>query len=415
MACLFGLLMTFMTSSTHAESAIATFNELFGKEVRRVKGTSDAADDIELAGQLVTAARSSQDRLDLLTVLCEQAYNLASKSPAGYDTAEAAMRLLGEQVPAKQKIADAKIVSLFQRGYERSTGDKKKEAGEQYLSFLLNEADLKIRTKDYGAAMQLFQRARPIAVTIRSARKDEVFAKIEYYGVLSKSRQRIAIYEKKIKANPWDKATNTALYDLYLIDMDDPTTASKFMKIVADAKKTKLTPLASKPLESLSDTEALELANWYEDFAKGAIAPAKAPMLTRAKAYTSIFLAKHESQDVQKAAATLALKRIDDALSKVPLPPASGEAYVPMAKGSAGKSIDVLAKVDPTRDKISGDWSRTRKAVKVKRSEASRRFGNFGGRFGGFRGRNSNAQLRLPYTIKGDYILQVKLDRKSVV
>ncbi len=400
-------------STAEAASAIATFNELFGKEVKRVKSTSEAADDIQLADQLITAAKSSDDRKDLQTVLLEQAYNLASTTPDGYDSAESAMRLLIEKVPAKQKVAEAKIVALYKRGYERSTGDAKKDAGEQYLSFLLNEADDKLKAKDYAGAMLLFQRARPISFAIRSDRKDEVLAKIEFYSVLAKSQQRIEIYQKRLEANPWDKTAHTALFDLYLVDMDDPAAAMKYSKIMGDEKKSKLVPLAAKNLEELTDAQALELAGWYEELAGPAIPPAKAPMLSRAKVYTAVFLEKHESDDIQKAAATLSLKRIDESLAKAPLPPASGEAYVPQVKGSAGKAIDVLAKINPERDKISGNWVREGKTVKVKRSEASRRFGDFGGRFGRFGRSNSLAQLRFPYEIKGDYNLQVKFVRED--
>lgn len=406
-------------SEVAAASAIATFNELFGKEVKRVKGTPEAADDIALADQLVTAAKASDDRADLQTVLLEQAYNLASGTPAGYDTAEGAMRLLASKVPAKKKVAEAKVVALYQRGYERSTGEQKKEAGEQYLSFLLGEADAKLKAKDYAAAMLLFQKARPISFSIRSDRKDEVMAKIEYYSILAKSQQRIELYEKRIKANPWEKSSNANLFDLYLVDMDDPESAAKFTKIIADANKTKLITLANKPLEALTDKDALALGNWYEELASGAIPPAKALMLSRAKGYTALFLDKHETEDVQKTSATLALKRIDEALSKAALPPASGEAYIAEPGGTAGKSIDVLAKVDANRDKVSGDWTREGKTIKVKRSEGSRRFGDLARRFGGgnrgdrFGRGNSLAELRLPYEIKGDFSIQVKFVRED--
>lgn len=413
-------LMAWTTASpARAASAIGTFNELFGKEVKRVKGTPEAADDIVLADQLITAAKSSDDRPDLQAVLLDQAYNLASATPDGYESAESAMRLLAEKVPAKKNVAEAKIVSLYQRGYERSTGDQKKEAGEQYLSFLLSEADDKLKGKDYAGAMMLFQKSRPIAFSIRSDRKDEVMAKIEYYSILAKSQQRIELYQKRLESNPWDKVSHTNLFDLFLVDMDDPSSAAKYSKISGDEKKSKLVPLATTKLEDLTEAQALELSGWYEELANGAIPPAKAPMLSRAKVYTAVFLQKHESDDIQKAAATLSLKRIDEALSKAPLPPASGEAYVAEPKGTDGKSIDVLAKVDANRDKVSGDWTKEGKTLKVKRSEASRRFGDFGGRFGGGRdggrfGRsNSLAQLRLPYEIKGDYNLQVKFVREE--
>ncbi|MEX2215473.1 MAG: hypothetical protein WD768_15170 [Phycisphaeraceae bacterium] len=382
-------------SAAFAESAKETFEKLFGEEVKRVNATPEANDDVELAGQLLGAARNS-DNAEMRDLLCEYTYALAGRDPSGYATAAEAMRLVAEKNPEQKSSAESKIVQLYQRGYERSTGDKKQAAGEQYLAFLLQETESKLAVKDYGEAVNHLRRARPVSIAIRSPEKDAVQAKLDYYAPLAIISNRIELAEKKVAANPWDKPSRATLVETYLTDMDSPAKAKEHLDLGGDAVQKKMVPLAVKPADELSEADAMALASFYEDLGKKGVAPTRIAMLQRSKGYYELYLTLHSSEDVQRTAATLNQTRVDEALAKL-----EAEAGLTGGKSAAtasadGKTIELLDFIDPSRDGRRGKWLRSGDTIIVEQ-------GN------GF----EIPLLRVPVKIEGGYSLKVKFVRES--
>lgn len=376
-----------------------TFNELFGKEVQRVNGTPDAADDVELAGQLLDAARTAEDKPAMQSLLCDYAFSLGSRDISGYPVAVEAMQLLGQSQPKEADQANKRIAALYQRGYERSIGDKKVEAGELYLDFLLKDVEAQKQARRYDEVLQSLRKAKSVALVIKSPLKDKIDAQLQWYGPLAIARQRIDITERKLESNPWDKTTRMQLVQLYLVDMDDPAEASKHVKLGGDDAQKKLVPLAAKPMAEVAADEAYELAEWYEKQGATGSPAARHAMLARSQGYYDRFLELHSEQDVRRAAVALAQKRVTDALAAIGTPDAVAVSSTAVTQAAGGKTFDLLAKVDPNRDRIMGQWSRDPQALRGEES---------GNRFGWGLG-----VLRTPYSITGDYDLEVKFLRES--
>lgn len=374
------------------------FDELFGEEVARVAGTPDTADDVELAGQLISAARGADDAPAIRDLLCDQAFVLASKDPAGYATAAEAMKFLAEKYPSQRDALETKVAAMYQRGYERATGDKKTAAGQQYVDHLVADADAKIAAKDYNAALAVLRRAKPIAIVIKSDDKDTIQTRIDQYTLLAATQAKIEAAEKKLKTNPWDKTSHAQLLDLYLTDMDDPASASKHLEIGGDDTLKKMIPLAAKPVEELSEGQALELAGWYEGLGKKGTTATKIAMLNRSKSYYDRYLAAHVTEDVQRTAASLAQKRVTDIIAK--LEAESGGA-TKVAVDS--KVIDLLTSIDPSRDTRNGRWIKSVEAVYNDRERGR----------GGPPGLFNSELIESPVKIDGNYNVKIKFTKTS--
>jgi len=353
-----------------AEDVKQEFDRLFGAEVKRVTASPDPADDIELAQQLLNAAKGSTDKPAMRDHLCEYAFALGSRDVSGYPVAVEAMQFIAENAPAdsggaaKRAECDQKIAALYQRGYERATGEKKTAAGQQYIDFLIGQADAKIVAKEYAEALNLLRKARPVAVTIKSNDKDAIQTKIDTYTQLAAVSTKIETAEKKLKANPWDKPTHAQLLELYLTDMDDSAKASKYLEVGGDETQKKMVPLAAKPVLDITEPQALSLAEFYESLSKKGLSLTRIAMLTRSKGYYEHYLTLHTAEDVQKAAASVNMKRISDALAKLE---AEVGAATKKTEAADGKTLDLLDYVDPSRDAQRGRWSRVGESIKSER------------------------------------------------
>ena len=105
---------------------------------------------------------------------------------------------------------------------------------------------------------------------------------------------------------------------LYLVEMNNPAEAAKFVDETLDEATRKYVPAAAKPIEEAPELACNELGDWYRGLADQATATAsKGAMLERAKAYYERFVDLHKADDLARAGATLMLKKIDDALAKI--------------------------------------------------------------------------------------------------
>jgi formylglycine-generating enzyme required for sulfatase activity len=99
--------------------------------------------------------------------------------------------------------------------------------------------------------------------------------------------------------------------------MDNPAEAAKFLDETLDEATRKYVPAAAKPIKDVPEVECTELGDWYKGLADQTVVPAgKGAMLRHAQAYYQRFLVLHTAADLGRTAATLTLKRIEDALAK---------------------------------------------------------------------------------------------------
>ena len=301
-----------------AGEAQDAFNKVYGDDLKRVLATPAAADDIALAKQLLDDAQKVEKQAEFLALLCEKAYELAAKDASGHATATGAMELLAAEVPEKKVEALQKSAGLYQKQYVAARGEARTKAGESVITALGALADAQAVAGDTGAADMTLRQAIAVATAIKSESKAALQDRVENLALRQKVEKQIAAIQAKLDANPQDEASRTELVRLYLVEMDNPAEAAKFLDETLDEATRKYVPAAAKPIEDAPELACMELGDWYKDLADQAAAPAsEGAMLRHAQAYYQRFLALHPAADLARTAATLTLKRIEDALAKL--------------------------------------------------------------------------------------------------
>jgi len=335
-----------------ADEAADAFNALYGEEFKRVAATPSTADDLALAKRLLDDAKAVDKQPALLAVLCDKAYDLGMKDPAGYATSLAAMELLAEKVPDSKAGCLQKCAALYQRQYAAARGEAKGKAGESFIQSLLAVAQALAAKDDLDGAAVPLRQALGIATAINSPSKPAVQAELTAQTSRRQQDKQVAALKARLDADPKDAAARKELVRIYLAEKDDPAEAAKFVDDSLDEATRKYVPAAARPIEEVPELACMELAQWYQGLAdqdQAATPGGKAAMLGRAKAYYDRFLLLHKTDDIMKAAATLGIKNIDEAIKKL-------GASAPQPKPSQTAWVDCLKLVDLKRDVVWGKF-----------------------------------------------------------
>jgi len=319
-----------------AGEAADTFNKIYGEDLQRVAATPSPADDVALAKQMVEGAKEAGDQPVFLSLLCEKAYELAAKDASGYATATASMDLLAGKSPEKKVECLRKNAALYQKQYAAARGEAKTKAGEDVMAALSALAEAQTDAGDSDAAGWTLRQAITVATVIKSENKAALQDRLENLAPRQRVEKQIEAIQAKLDANPKDEASRKELVRLYLVEMDNPAEAAKFLDETVDEATRKYVPAAARPIEEAPQLACTELGDWYKGLADQAATPAsKGAMLRRAQAYYQRFLKLHPAADLSRTAATLTLKRIEDALGKLgPAPePKSGQATLTLNLG----------------------------------------------------------------------------------
>jgi formylglycine-generating enzyme required for sulfatase activity len=301
-----------------ADEAADAFNNLYGEDLKRVAATPSPADDIALAKQLLEAAGKVTNQTALLALLCEKAHELALKDPTGYPTAKAAMELLAAGAAEKKMEAIQKIAAMYQRAYATARAEAKAKAGEALIESLKGLAGAQAAGADIDGAGATLKQALAVATAIKSESKASVQAQLAGLASQQQVEKQIAPLKAKLAVDPKDASSRKEIVRLYLVEMDNPAEAAKFVDETCDEATRKYVPAAAKPVKDAPEAACTQLGDWYKGLADQAAAPASTgAMLERAKAYYKRFVDLHKADDVARAGATLMLKKIDDALAKL--------------------------------------------------------------------------------------------------
>jgi len=356
-----------LAAPARAGEAADAFNSLYGEELKGVLATPSPADDLALAKQLLEAAKSAAGQPTFLGILCQNAYDLAVKDPGGYPTALAAMELLAEKVPEKKADCLSKCATLYQRQYATARGDSKTKAGEAWIQALMDTADAQGRAGDVDAAAAMLRQALTIATAVKSDSRADIQARLTGLASRQQMDRQLDALKAKLQADPKDAATRKEIVRLYLVERADPAKAAPFVDDSLDPATRKYVPAAARPIDEAPELACQELGKWYQDLSdQGTNPSSKAAMLRRAKAYYTRYLDLHTAQDLPQTAATLALKKVEDALAKVASaqPTTARPAGRPrklliftLAKGFRHASTPLAAKTFEVLGAKSGAWT----------------------------------------------------------
>ena len=343
---LLGMTLQGSVRAGETDRAAEAFESVYGAELKRVKATADAGDDLELAARLLAAAKKAADQPAFLMILCERACDLASRHPDGASTAVEAMEFLAAQVPDKAAACTERVVGIRQKQFDRSRGADRSAAGEALVDALLALIDVKVEAGAEADAAALYRKALATARAIESVRQDEIEAQQTELAEAVKTAREIADVKAVLQANPQNHAAREALVRLYVVNLDSPAEAATHLEGVRDETLRKYVPAAARPVEDAPELACLELGKWYRTLAENAPTRAKAAMLVRAEAYYERFLELHTADDLNRTAATLALEQIRAAVGT------SGS-----TTQTPGKWIDLLKLVNPAKDTVAGKWT----------------------------------------------------------
>jgi formylglycine-generating enzyme required for sulfatase activity len=311
--CLFAFLL--LPVAVKADEAADVFDSLFGADLKQVAATPDPADDVALAAKLVAAAEAASKQPTLLALMCDKAWELGKVHPTGHATALKAMELLAGCVPDRRLACQEKVVIIRQLQYDAARGDERAKAGGALVASQQALLGLKADAGDLAGAVECGNRALMVARAVKADIRD-IQARLDQVLSLQRVGKQVADLKVRLAAGPNAAAARAELVRLYLVDLDKPAEAAKYVGDGDDPAMRKYVPAAAKPIEDAPELACKELGDWYKGLADQVATPAsKGAMLRRAQTYYQRFLMLHTAADLGRTVATLALKRIDDALA----------------------------------------------------------------------------------------------------
>ena len=301
-----------------AKSAREVFDSLFAAEIKRAKTSRDTADDVNLAKQMLALVKRPGTPPDLIVLAADAAADLGSKVFECLPIAIEAMELLASKVPAQRDAAVDQLITLRQTLYARSRGPEREAAGRRLVETLVSVGDDRYDAFDFAKAAAAYRRAADTAAALKMFDQPSIQAKFLQAAARQTVLARADSLAKQLETNPGDTATRDALLRLYLVELDSPDQAAKFL----DADRTagldgKLILLAGMTPGNLPEAACRKLADWYAGLADQAPPQAKAAMLIRSITYLETYLAKHDAADAARLEASLLLKGAEEKLAKI--------------------------------------------------------------------------------------------------
>ncbi len=346
-------------AAAESQAAQKAFGSLFGADLKRVQGTDDPSDDVDLAGQILDAAQAVPDRAALVEVFCDQATRLVGAHPAGYATVARAMNLLAAYVPAREADARGRLLEIRQKQFDAAKGEERKVAGEGLLDALLETAYAREWADDLAEARRLLGQAKTVASTIESPRLPSIGQHAEDLDHRARTARRIADLQTRLEKEPGNVSAREELVRLYVVERNDPGKAAAVLGAgeVQDKALKRCVPAAAKPMAETSERICLELGQWYHGLAEASAASTKPAIHARARAYLERFLLLHTAQDEGRVLAKEALGKVEGALAELHgAAPAEGAAR-PGVIGP-GWWVNLLPLVDAAKDAVHGTWQR---------------------------------------------------------
>jgi len=351
-ACLIAAIWLLSAAAARADEAAeaaGAFNSLYGDEYKRVTATPSPADDVALARKLLEGAKAVNQPA-LLAVLCDKAYELGAKDPAGNAAAIEAMDLLAARSPEKKADCLARCVAIYQRQFAAapSRSEAKAMAAETLAEALTHLGRALMAKGDADGSVAALRQA--VTATAGGSAASKAAVQAELSTALARqifAKQAVAL-RGKLAANPADAESRKELVRLLVVEFDNPAEAAKYLDATLDEPTRKCVPAAARPVAETPESDCLDLARWFQDLAARTTTPfGKAAMLWRARDCYERFLDLHWAADLPLAAAELGLAKTQEAL----------DALGPAGKRPGGSTplwTDCLKQID--LKKATGQW-----------------------------------------------------------
>jgi hypothetical protein len=294
------------------------YAELFGRKAATVKASSSKLDDVGFAKELMESAGAVSESPKLQILLYEKLLPFAAAGSAGLPIGLQALDALEKAAPAR--IADWRVhrVTFLRAKYLRALSRTKKDAATAYLDGLLAAADALVSSGKASEALTHYRLAQTLAARYYRAMVPEIRQKSTLAATEALVEGKMKKLQAGLKTDPNDTAVRQELITLYIIQKDSPADAADILNHSVSEDLRTHVPLAFKSDAALSEDECLKLGKWYyRTLGAKASGAGKFTVLKRADRYYKLYLERHEKQDVPRAQAKLAIKRIETELARL--------------------------------------------------------------------------------------------------
>lgn len=287
------------------------FDSVFGGRYKDVLRTRDTADDLALAVELIESAATVKDSPAFSVLLYTKAYELAKRDAGGLEIADRSLTNLATVEGQKTEDIAGKRIELYEEQFRRER-DQREAIGNLLVDLYIEHAGTLIHGQKIDEAFVVYRKASGIARAVKSPRTAEL-ADLRRQAALHK---RIAIKLKSLhsKLDGGDTGAADEIIQTYLVELDDPMSASEFALVSTNAILKEMVKLAGEPLNGLDEKQALQLAKWY-DLQSRTAQVGELAALTRAEAYYKRFFEQHANSDTASFAAGVALKGVQKKLA----------------------------------------------------------------------------------------------------
>ena len=260
---------------------------------------------------MLQAARDHKLQPKMVARLCDYAYYLSRRSKEGRKVAIEAMKLEAQKVPGRKEYCLKRIAALEGKAKPRSRPTPKtrraptpaelraarQAAIAKSIEKLLGDAEKQQRDGNYAQAARAARAAMAAAHVNDSPRVPAIRKLLKHLAALEAAASRAETLKARLKARPADQRIRDRVIGIYLVELDRPDEAAKFVTEDADEILLTYIPLAAGSVEKVGETGCYELAEWYVSLAKNAAYAGRTTMLKRAAAYYQRFIELHTADD----------------------------------------------------------------------------------------------------------------------
>jgi len=234
--------------------------------------------------------------------------------------------------------------------FEKLRGKDRAEGAEIILAridTLMLKAEKRLEFKE---AARFARQGASIARCIKCPRQRDYNLQASEYNRLTGWLGRMKLLAESLKKKPDKADARRRLITVYMVRLDNPGAAARFVTDAVEEQLRRIVALALKSTGELDESELLALADWY---AKSADVTTLRALL-RARAYYKAFLDTTEKRDATYLKARSGLKSVLKLLDRA-LPPVEGK----VVPGKDWMATVYVRKGDDLAVTAKGTWTLT--------------------------------------------------------
>lgn len=391
-----------------SESDIAEFDRLYDDELRAVAATASSSDDHALSKKLLSESSRYRSQTGMLELMAVRAFKLSAKDPVDLAQANKCIDLLNRYLPDRRLEWMLLQLKLRERVILRLQGDAKEKARQSLVATYESVGEQMETEGEFFKARIHYRRAVNLAIRHDDATTKRLWGRIDKLTFRQRTYEKLKRLLAQLERNPDDHQAGRAIVDLYIVELNDPKSATAYARLFSGRKKRNV-ELADTPSSKLGDEDAWELANWYQAYADRALEMYRPPLLAKARDLFKRFLRSPDKGDIRVSLAQASLEKVDQQIRE--LPQASGARLA-------------TSKHHPKDDRPNSNEQPDENAITIEAERADLVSQPFdlhrdreasGGVFGSVAHRDIPQNEQMSKPSRGRIIFYVNMPRKSVV